>query len=266
MALIFDCTMFFNEFMMLELRLNILKDSVDRFVITEGNQTFSRQPKELMLRPWLEENFPDMMARIEVIEVTDFPSNPNPWIHESHQRNAVMRGLSSARPNDLIMLFDIDEIPDVAAVEANTPNDDIAAAQQQFFYFFFNLYKGQWHLGSTTLLRNLSVDPQTARGLKERLVIANAGWHFSYVMQPEKIAAKIAAFSHQEFKKEQFVDPERIRERVAQHMDLFDRPHKQTLKPMPLDKKFPSYLLDNRAYYENYIYDTVIQTGKPAQL
>ena len=43
---IYDCFIFNNEVELLELRLNILNDVVDKFVIVEGNFTFSGTKKE----------------------------------------------------------------------------------------------------------------------------------------------------------------------------------------------------------------------------
>lgn len=252
-AKVIDCTMFYNEFMMLELRLRCLADQVDRFVITEADRTFSGAPKPFVLRSWLQETLPDLVSRIDVIEVEDMPSNPNAWVREAHQRNAVTRGLHGCNPNDLILLFDLDEIPDVGQIEKALPNDDIAAVQQLFFYYYFNLNRGSWKHGSASLLKNLTVTPQTARNMMGRPIIASGGWHFSYVMTPEEMATKILAFSHQELNTDTFNDPAKIAEKVRLQVDLFDRTNGPEFRPIPLNHRFPPYLVQNREKYADFI-------------
>ena len=46
---IFDVFTFYNELDLLELRMNILGNSVDYFVINEANITFTGKPKPLYL-------------------------------------------------------------------------------------------------------------------------------------------------------------------------------------------------------------------------
>jgi beta-1,4-mannosyl-glycoprotein beta-1,4-N-acetylglucosaminyltransferase len=252
-AEVIDCTIFYNEFMMLELRLRCLADQVDRFVIAEASRTFSGAPKPFVLRAWLQETFPELMTRITVIEVDDMPANPNAWIRECHQRNAVARGLGACRPNDLILLFDVDEIPDIEQIESTLPNDDIAGVQQGFFYYYFNLRRGSWKHGAASLFKNLTVAPQTARNMPGRPLVPHGGWHFSYVMTPADIATKISAFSHQEFNTEAFTDPAQIAEKMHAQVDLFERDNIPEFRKVALNQRFPSYLVQNREKYADFI-------------
>lgn len=253
MTKIVDCTLFHNEFMMLDLRFGILKDQVDHFVIAEANSTFSGCSKELKLREWVEEHHSDIAERVEVIEIIDMPRNPNPWIKEAYQRNAVSAGLSRLRDLDIVMFLDIDEIPNVSRVAAEISNDDINALDQSFYYYYFNLYKGRWTKPSACLFRNLTISPQVARGMPLRPIIQDAGWHFSYVMPPEAISEKISAFSHQEFNKSSFKDPDKIAARIQKHDDLFDRKQQAGLKPVPLDMSFPRFIRENSEAYKDFL-------------
>ncbi len=257
MGRVIDCTMFFNEFRLLALRLGILRDTVDHFVIVEGNRTFSGEPKPLRLRDWIMEHVPDLAQRITVIEVADFPVNPNPWIAEAHQRNAAMRGLQDVKDDDILMFFDLDEVPRVGAVLERLPEDDIAAVGQDFYYYYLNLHRGTWARGSAAYARNMTVTPQEARTLYHRPVIERGGWHFSYLMTPEAMAAKIRAFSHQEFNTPQFTDLAKIKARVSAHEDLFGRKNEPKLTVRPLDESFPDYLAQNRADYADLILDVL---------
>ena len=84
---IFDCCIYLDEDFLLDLRFNILNDFVDYFVIVESN-------------------------RIIYIKVEDMPGGENPWLREKFQRNCIIRGLSAATNDDLIIISDADEIPD----------------------------------------------------------------------------------------------------------------------------------------------------------
>ena len=260
MSRIIDCTLFFNEFRLLTARLGILRDAVDLFVIAEGDRTFSGEPKPLRLQKWVEETVPDLADRIIVIEVTDFPANPNPWIAEVYQRNAVLRGLRGVSDDDILMFFDVDEIPNIDSVLSQLPSGDIAKVSQEFYYYYLNLHRGKWSLGTATYARNMSISPQEARTLYYLPVIEDGGWHFSYLMSPEKMAEKIGAFSHQEFNKPDFKDPNTISDRIAAREDLFGRKSKTPMVTQPFDNRFPEFLVKNKEAYSDLILD-VTETG-----
>jgi beta-1,4-mannosyl-glycoprotein beta-1,4-N-acetylglucosaminyltransferase len=109
MRKVYDCFTFFNELDLLELRLSECYDSADYFVIAEANKTFSGNDKRFIL----EDNWDRYKAfhdKIIYIKVEDMPEGPNAWAREYHQRNALIRGLSSASDNDVVALTDCDEV------------------------------------------------------------------------------------------------------------------------------------------------------------
>ena len=117
--MIYDCFTFFNELDMLEIRLNVLKDVVDRFVLVEATRTFTNHGKELVYQKnkYRFENFED---RIIHIVVDDFPEYKTPWHYESHQRNAILRGLKDAKPDEkLVQLKSLEALKEVAKGSAN---------------------------------------------------------------------------------------------------------------------------------------------------
>ena len=90
--MIFDCFTFNDELELLEIRLNVLKDVVDRFVLVEATKTFTNKSKPLIY----EENkdrFKEFADKIIHIVVDDFPDDDNPWARENWQRNKIMEGL-----------------------------------------------------------------------------------------------------------------------------------------------------------------------------
>jgi len=250
--MIFDCTLFHDEFDMLEFRLRQLSEKVDYFVIAEADTTFSNLPKPLHLEN-LPTRYEAWAEKIIYVSVSDMPKLPNPWVKEIHQRNAVLRGLTSAKANDLILLSDIDEIPNLAEIEGKVPDDNICGLKQRLYYYYFNLRCGDWSAASACLFKNLVLTPQEARNLHGRPIIPNAGWHFSYLMEPSKIANKINAFSHQELNQPRFVDLASIEASMKQRKDLYGR--SLAMKIEQLDDSFPSELITFPDRYSDFVVD-----------
>jgi beta-1,4-mannosyl-glycoprotein beta-1,4-N-acetylglucosaminyltransferase len=134
--MIFDCFTFYNELDLLEVRLDELYDVVDRFVLVEASQTFQGNPKPL----YFDENkqkFARYADKITYVRI-DFPEgdltplitahadNAN-WARQYYQRDQISQGLKQARPDDLIIISDVDEIISAPklreAVATRRPND-----------------------------------------------------------------------------------------------------------------------------------------------
>src|SRR6187551_3132995 len=101
--MIYDCFPFFNELDILEIRLNSLNDSVDRFVLVESTRTHQGKPKELYYQ-----NNKDRYAQFhsKIIHVISdvFPDSVHtPWQYEQFQRTEIKRGLVNCIPDDVII-------------------------------------------------------------------------------------------------------------------------------------------------------------------
>ncbi|MBO6167304.1 MAG: hypothetical protein J6P13_03005 [Kiritimatiellae bacterium] len=115
--MIYDCFSFFNELDILEIRLNALKDVVDRFVLVEAVKTHSGQPKKL----YFEENkdrYKPFLDKIIHVIVDNEPHLPEKcpkltaaWAYENHQRNVIVRGLARIGADDVLLISDLDKIP-----------------------------------------------------------------------------------------------------------------------------------------------------------
>ena len=103
--MIYDCFSYWDEDLLLDLRLNILNKYVDYFVIVEGNKTWQNNKKELKFNV---NKFKDFKDKIIYIPVTDLPDGENPYLRENHQRNAIKKGLKTAKDNDLVIISDLD--------------------------------------------------------------------------------------------------------------------------------------------------------------
>ena len=105
---IFDCIIYLDEDLLLELRFNILNNFVDYFVIVESNKTWQNNLKKFNFNI---KNFTKFAHKIIYIKVEDMPGGANPWLRENFQRNCILRGLETAKDDDLIIISDADEIP-----------------------------------------------------------------------------------------------------------------------------------------------------------
>lgn len=185
--MIIDCFTFFNELDLLDIRLNILNDYVDRFIIVEAGKTQSLIDKPF----YFEENkhkFTKFLDKIIHIKVNDYPDNQNNlWEMENHQRNCIKRGLLNTDDHDIIIISDLDEIPNPQHFHQLTDvNFTIASFEQDFYAYFLNLksQNSNW-IGSVAvkyyILKNTL--PQSIRNEKDYIStkIQNGGWHFSWL-------------------------------------------------------------------------------------
>lgn len=140
---------FFNELDLLEIRLNTLSDVVDRFVIAEATRTYSGKHKELVFAG-NRQRFAAFADRIDYIVVEDLLDTQTiardpynlPWVNENRQRNALMRVVANAKPTDIVMVSDLDEIPrpeEVAKIDTRL-NDKVATVrfEMEFFNYYLN--------------------------------------------------------------------------------------------------------------------------------
>ena len=141
---IYDCFMYFDEDLILDIRLNTLNNIVDKFVICEATKDHGGKDKDLKFK---KENFPNFKEKIDYIIVDDIPTNVRPhkknW-HENHvrdqfQRNALIRGLKNCEPEDWVMLSDIDEIPDPNKIKEFNTKELYACFLQKNFQSKINL-------------------------------------------------------------------------------------------------------------------------------
>src|SRR3954454_8513585 len=109
--MIYDCFTFFNELDVLEIRLHVLEEVVDRFVLVEARQTFQRGAKPLYYAE-NRDRFAAFADRIDHVVVDEFPDEAiGAFACEAWQRNSIQRGIRSAATGDTILVSDADEIP-----------------------------------------------------------------------------------------------------------------------------------------------------------
>ena len=93
--MVYDCFQFFNELDILKLRMHVLNDVVDKFVISEATVTFSGEKKPLYFQE-NREMFQEFEDKIIHKVVDDTPMDTSAFMRDSHQKCAVARGLEGA--------------------------------------------------------------------------------------------------------------------------------------------------------------------------
>lgn len=275
--MIYDCFTFFNELDLLEIRLNVLKDVVDKFVLVEARQTHSGAPKPL----WYDENkarFAAFKDRIVHLVVESFPADADSWGRENIQRNFIAEGLKECQDDDVILISDLDEIPNPRVFPVELAPGEICLLEQGMYYYFLNYRdRGEpiWQIGTKvmsyrTFCHGLdAVDIPYSIYLQESLNrgttatkirlyrscrhIPNGGWHFSYLGGVDAIVRKLRSFSHQEYDTERYLDRRHLMNCILKGRDLFDRPGKVYI-PEPFERgRFPDYVVDKRSRYADLI-------------
>ena len=200
--MIYDCFSYWDEDLLLDLRLNTLNNYVDYFVIVEGNKTWQNNLKKLRFDI---NKFQKFKKKIIYVAVEDMPDGHDPYLRENFQRNSIMRGLSQSSENDLILISDLDEIPDPKKIKYFNKKMRYAVFQQKHFYYKFNL-QSQMHplwFGSRICIKKYLKSPQWLRDLKFKKrpfwrldkrylnnIIENGGWHFCNLKSPEDLLYK----------------------------------------------------------------------------
>ena len=219
----YDCVPFFNEFEQLRLRIALLEDLVDRFVVVEAHQTHTGKPKPLHLA---ESGYADLLKHPKVVlRAVDLPVGYSDWEREQQQRESiggVLREIG-ALPGDLVLVSDVDEIPARAALVrarewlVRHGGRALLIFEQRMFYFRLNFElvwsrKMPW-LGTAAALYgqapSINGMRTTGRNIRGRhsqgfdrgaqvFQLPEGGWHFSYLGGDEAFERKLAAYAHQE--------------------------------------------------------------------
>jgi len=265
---IYDCFQFFNEEHILDLRLNILNKFVDFFVIVESTNDHQGNIKKLNLDLNKFKKFENKIIYIVVDDTEDAIKKSHlggESLVEQHQRNSVMKGLKNCHDDDLIILSDVDEIPDLNKLKIFNKKNKYAVFSQKAFAYKLNLLnetENNWHGSKICLKKNLK-SPQWLRNLKFKKypfwrfdkpkklqIIDNGGWHFAYLLSPEDISKKIQSYSHGETNKKDNIDVNKINQKM---INLLHPTHGYQLKKVEIDYTFPEYIIKNKEKFLNWI-------------
>lgn len=262
---LYDCFIYSGEDELLELRFTILDKDIDFFVIVEGAKYFSGKIKKQLFSI---KKFEKYKNKIRYFYINDFPEHlGDNWVYEKFQRNALSRGLYDAQSNDIILVSDADEIPNLNCKKFL--NYDSSVFLQNFYYYKINLlcfeglkWKNKWagtkaikfkYFESAQLTREMRVKNipfwRIDQKIKRKL-INEGGWHFSYLMTPEEIINKVKNFSHTEFI--EFAEVKHIEKMINEKKDLFNRENMK-FRIAQIDKSYPEEIYKNQNKYKKWI-------------
>ena len=228
---IFDCFMYFDEDLVLDVRLNLLNDFVDKFVIIESKYDHKGEKRkplfdiskfkkfEKKISYILKEDQPDNLEKI--YENDDEKEHYRKSIfnaskRESSQRNHILSGLNNVQPYDWIIISDLDEIPNLEKIDFKKVDNKFIFFKQDMMYYKFNLkLKNFTWIGSRACKFKDLKSPQWLRDIKTKkfawwrldtlfskkkyrdiIFLENGGWHFSYLKTPENIEKKLKSYLH----------------------------------------------------------------------
>ena len=222
---IFDCFMFYDEEMLLDIRLNTLDKFIDKFIIVESMFTHSGKKRELIFDIKKYSKFKDKISYMVLDEEPEdlfkidgqeeFDKKNSKYIlnalkRENFQRNYISQGLQNASSDDIVIISDVDEIPKLSNIDIKKVNQKIILFKQDMMYYKFNLKLENfiWVGTRACQMKNLE-SPQWLRNIKDKSYpwwrldtlfsknkyqnikfIDNGGWHFSYLKTPEEIEKK----------------------------------------------------------------------------
>lgn len=207
-----DAFMFYNEYDILELRLEVLDKYVDRFVLVEAELNHVGGPKELFFEK-NKERYAKWLHKIVHVVVTaaESPKDPNPWCREKYQRECILRGLeegacadgtpaSSVPAESIVMVSDVDEIPDLRIVPfEKLPHVMNSVHMWMFEYSLDYLFMGEPWFGTviTTVELFKRVGPNSLRDNRWKFpCFQYAGWHLSSFGTPAHVCNKMHTFAH----------------------------------------------------------------------
>ena len=288
-----DCFMYFDEDMILDIRLNILDKFVSHFIICEANfnhngtnrklkfdiNKFSRFKEKIIYIP-LEEQ-PKNLREILNSDNQSIKNSKildNALLRENFQRNFLESKIKNFHDDDLIIISDVDEIPNL---ENFTYKSKITFFEQKMFYYKLNLlHKNfKWYGSKITKKKHLK-SPQWLRNIKSRKYpfwridilfsmkkynninfIRNGGWHFTNVKSAEKIDFKMKNFLHHLEYEESGLGVEEVRKIISEKKVFYDhnadkRDRKWSAEIILVrenDKYLPNYIIENKEKYTDWL-------------
>ena len=225
---IFDCTTFYSEHLMMDVRFNILNEYVHKFIVTESTFSHSGKPKKLNFDI---NHYPKFKDKIIYVVIDKEPNNiieagdgllttvekrSNSLKRIELSYDYMANSLDAALDDDLIILSDNDEIPNLDSIKFKSSNKDIFIFKQLFFYYKFNLLYDllPWY-GSKAAKKKKILSMSWLRNLKNKQypfwrldtlfsdnkymnldIIDDGGWHFTNLMTPENLYQKLTNFGH----------------------------------------------------------------------
>ncbi len=294
---IFDCFMFYDEEVVLDIRLNSLKNFVDCFVIVESKFYHNGKKRDLKFDI---NNYPKLKDKIIYIVQDEEPSSleqpkkgdddslitqkiiSNAHKRENFQRNFINKGLDKANEDDLIMISDVDEIPNLKDLNVARVNNKIVIFEQSIFYYKLNRFlEGfTWHGTKACKKKNLK-SPQWIRNVKNKkfgfwrldtffsdnkyinkIFIKDGGWHFSNLKNPADVEKKLKSYLHHRDFEVENIDLKEISKLMKNNETIYDMFADKTEKKFSENKRklslypkneLPQYIQNNENKFKEWL-------------
>ena len=293
---LYDCFQFFDEEMLLDLRLNIMDKYVDKFVISEATYMHSGMPKKLSFDIKKYKKFEDKIIYLvvndqpkDLIKIKSQDDNntklkkmtDNAKKREMHQINKVSEGLKDAGSDDLILISDLDEIPNLKNLNFEKINRKIFFFKQKMYYYKLNLlYESFNWYGSKACKKKYLTSPENLRSSKNKkysswrfdILFSNlkhhsvhfvndGGWHFSNIKTPEDLEIKMLNFLHHVDYQQSELKLEDLKKLIKEKKIMYDHTidkrgdkwkEGKKLKISDL-KELPEYISRNISKYKDWL-------------
>ncbi len=288
--------MYYDEEIVLDLRLNILDKFVDEFVIVESKYTHSGEKRNLLfdinkyskfknkINYIVLEKQPDNLEMVNTGDSEDKTNSKyimNALKRENYQRNTIKKGLEHASPDDLILISDVDEIPNLAELNINEIGNEIILFKQNFYYYKFNLkLENMPWFGTKACKYKILKSPQWLRNVKGKnyplwrldvlfsekkysniKFINNGGWHFSNMKTPDEIEKKMRTYLHHREYDIKPLGTNKIKEIIKNKKSIYNL--RADMKTEKIDgtqdlkatdgNELPEFIKENRKKYTNWI-------------
>tara|TARA_B100001109_G_scaffold246307_1_gene234905 strand:- start:450 stop:1319 length:870 start_codon:yes stop_codon:yes gene_type:complete len=288
--------MYFDEDVVLDLRMNVLDEHIDYFVIVESTFTHKGDARKLKFNI---EKFPNFKDKIIYLVYDNEPKNIkkisndenetnksikyilNAAYRENGQRNFISEGLKEAQPDDLILISDVDEIPNLMNFDFRNFKEKILIFKQDMFYYKFNLRLPNliWS-GTKGCKKKDLLNPQWLRNIKDRKysfyrldtffsktkyinikLIDNGGWHFSNLKTAKEIEYKLKSYLHHREFDANPISSDKINEIMKNKIAIYDLTLDKRERKFGEGKKLekckidilPKYLNENQTTYKEWL-------------
>ena len=260
---IFDCFMFYDEEMLLDIRLNILDEYVDQFIIVESDYTHSGKKRDFLFDIKKFKKFEHKINYLalkgspkDIEEINSYDTDEtkeskiilNGYRRDNFQRENISSLLKSADPNDQIIISDLDEIPKLENINFKVINNKIILFNQKMFYYKLNLVHEtiNWFGSKSCKMKDL-ISPQWLRNIKDRKyplwridtlfskkkyndihIVNDGGWHFTKIKTPEEIHKTLKSYTHHLEFEQSNIGVEDIKKMVNEKKPYYDLTVDQT--------------------------------------
>jgi len=288
--------MYFDEEIVLDLRLNFLDKYVDYFVIVESVFTHKGDKRELKFNHKKFEKFKNKIIykvynenenNIEKIFDKDSEKTKsykyimNALKRENGQRNYIQVGLDNANANDIILISDVDEMPNLSGIDFTKIKEKIFMFRQDMFYYKFNLkLPNMIWTGTKGCRKKYLLSPQWLRNVKDRKYsklrfdilfsdkkynsikfIDDGGWHFTNLKSAKEIEHKLKSYLHHREFDENPLTIDQIEEIIKNKQAIYDLTLDKRLNKIGSGnklikyefEKLPEYLKKNKNKYEQWL-------------